>query len=93
MLTIYVDADACPVKAEVYSVARRYGMHVAVVANATLRMPANSLIELVVRPGFGADRLSPMACAPSAWKWIPASVVGGRGFPSAPACRAPKPEG
>jgi len=54
MLTIYVDADACPVKAEVYSVARRYGMHVAVVANATLRVPANSLIELVVRPGFGA---------------------------------------
>src|SRR5437870_5657015 len=54
MLTIYIDADACPVKAEVYSVARRYGMHVVVVANTTLRVPANSLIELVVRPGFGA---------------------------------------
>ncbi|TMQ32769.1 MAG: YaiI/YqxD family protein [Planctomycetota bacterium] len=54
MLTIYVDADACPVKDEVYRVARRYGMHVAIVANATLRVPADALIELVVRPGFGA---------------------------------------
>jgi len=54
MLTIYVDADACPVKEEIYKVARRYGMHVAVVANATLRVPADSLIVLVVRPGFGA---------------------------------------
>jgi uncharacterized protein YaiI (UPF0178 family) len=54
MLTIYVDADACPVKEEVYKVARRYGMHVAVVANAALRVPADALIALVVRPGFGA---------------------------------------
>ena len=34
MLTIYVDADACPVKGEVYKVARRYALRVAVVANA-----------------------------------------------------------
>lgn len=54
MLTIYVDADACPVKSEVYTVARRYGMRVAVVANAPLRVPADATIELVVRPGFGA---------------------------------------
>ena len=54
MLTIYVDADACSVKDEVYKVARRYGIHVAIVANATLRVPADALIELVVRPGFGA---------------------------------------
>jgi uncharacterized protein YaiI (UPF0178 family) len=53
MLTIYVDADACPVKDEIYKVARRYGMRVAVVANAPLRVPADALIELVVRPGFG----------------------------------------
>jgi hypothetical protein len=51
---IYVDADACPVKDEVYRVARRYGLRVTVVANAPLRVPANSLVELVVRPGFGA---------------------------------------
>ena len=54
MLTIYVDADACPVKEEVYRVARRYGLRVAVVANAPLRVPATPLVELVVRPGFGA---------------------------------------
>jgi uncharacterized protein len=54
MLTIYVDADACPVKDEVCKVARRYWMHVVIVANATLRVPADALIELVVRPGFGA---------------------------------------
>src|SRR5436190_21706118 len=54
MLTIYVDADACPVKDEVYKVARRYGMRVVVVANAALRVPADPLIELVVRLGFGA---------------------------------------
>jgi uncharacterized protein YaiI (UPF0178 family) len=54
VLTIYVDADACPVKEEVYRVARRYSMRVAVVANAPLRVPADPLIELVVRLGFGA---------------------------------------
>jgi uncharacterized protein len=54
MLVIYVDADACPVKEEVYRVARRYGMHVVVVANATLRVPVDALIDLVVRRGFGA---------------------------------------
>src|SRR5947209_18092975 len=54
MLTIYVDADACPVKDEVDKVARRYAVRVAVVANAPLRVPADALVELVVRPGFGA---------------------------------------
>ena len=53
MLILYVDADACPVKDEVYKVARRYAMKVAVVANAPLRVPADELIELVVKPGFG----------------------------------------
>jgi uncharacterized protein YaiI (UPF0178 family) len=53
VLTIFVDADACPVKEEVYKVARRYAMKVVVVANAPLRVPADELIELVVKPGFG----------------------------------------
>jgi uncharacterized protein YaiI (UPF0178 family) len=53
MLNIYVDADACPVKDEVYQVARRYSLRVMVVANAPLRVPTNPLFELVVRPGFG----------------------------------------
>ncbi len=54
MLTIYIDADACPVKDETYRVARRYAMRVSVVANAPLRVPADPLVELIVRPGFGA---------------------------------------
>ena len=54
MLTIYIDADACPVKDEVYRVARRYQMKVFVAANSTMRVPADPLFELVVRPGFGA---------------------------------------
>jgi uncharacterized protein len=54
MRIIYVDADACPVKAEVYRIARRYATRVVVVANALLQVPADVLVELVVRPGFGA---------------------------------------
>lgn len=53
MLTIYIDADACPVKDEVYRVARRYEMPVLVVAKTVLRTPADALIEMVERTGFG----------------------------------------
>ncbi len=54
-MPIFVDGDACPVKEEVYRVARRYGIRVFVVANASLRVPAEALIELVlVKGGFDA---------------------------------------
>jgi hypothetical protein len=46
--SIYVDADACPVKAEVYRVAERYGLKVYVVSNSYLGVPRSPLIELVV---------------------------------------------
>ncbi|MGQ0676458.1 MAG: YaiI/YqxD family protein [Rhodospirillales bacterium] len=53
--TIYVDADACPVKDEVYRVARRYGVKVFVVANAFINVPPESLFERVmVDGGFDA---------------------------------------
>ncbi len=45
---IFVDADACPVKEEVYRVARRYGLPVSVVANAWINTPREPLIERVV---------------------------------------------
>ena len=48
---IYLDADACPVKEQVYRVAARYGVPVAVVANAPMRVPAQPGVELVVVPG------------------------------------------
>lgn len=44
MLHIYVDADACPVKEEVYRVARRYKLPVTLVANAYIRTPEDNLI-------------------------------------------------
>ena len=54
-MIIFVDADACPVKEEIYRVARRYAVKVYVVANAALRVPMEELIELVVvRGGFDA---------------------------------------
>lgn len=47
MLDIFVDADACPVKDEVYRVAGRYGLKVWVVANGWLRVPESPFIERV----------------------------------------------
>jgi len=45
---ILVDADACPVKEEVYKVAWRHEVPVRIVSNAFLRIPAHPLIERVV---------------------------------------------
>ena len=47
-MRILVDADACPVKDEVYKVAWRRGARVAVVSNQRLRVPDHPLIERVV---------------------------------------------
>ncbi len=44
---IYVDADACPVKAEIEAVATRWNVPVAMVSNGGLRPSANPLIEMV----------------------------------------------
>ena len=46
--TLYIDADACPVKEEIYKVARRYGLPVKVVANAFILVPREPLIERIV---------------------------------------------
>jgi uncharacterized protein YaiI (UPF0178 family) len=45
---ILVDADACPVKDEIYKVAWRRGVPVSVVSNSHIRVPAHELIERVV---------------------------------------------
>jgi uncharacterized protein len=45
---IFVDADACPVKDEVYKVAWRRGVPVKVVSNSPIRVPEHELIERVV---------------------------------------------
>jgi len=63
---IYVDADGCPVKEEVYRVAGRYRLQVWVVANAWLRVPeAPLLTRVTVSEGLDraddwiADRIGP----------------------------------
>ena len=48
MTRILVDADACPVKDEIYRVAERHGVPVAIVANSAFRVPVGPLVERVV---------------------------------------------
>jgi len=48
MVTLYIDADACPVKDEVYKVAVRYQLPVFVVSNSWIRTPELKLITTVV---------------------------------------------
>ncbi|MDA9511086.1 hypothetical protein XI09_41830 [Bradyrhizobium sp. CCBAU 11386] len=51
---IYVDADACPVKDEIYRVALRHGAPVSVVAGNFIRVPQDPLIERIAA-GAGMD--------------------------------------
>lgn len=54
MITIYVDADGCPVKEETFRVARRHKVEVILVANSWMRTPESSLIRLQ-QVGDGLD--------------------------------------
>ena len=47
-IRIYIDADACPVKDEVYKVAGRYGLKTFVVSNSFMMIPVSPLIERVI---------------------------------------------
>jgi len=51
LLEIYIDADGCPVKDEVYRVARRHGLKVYVVSNSSLSIPPDERIERVTVGG------------------------------------------
>lgn len=52
---IYVDADGCPVKDEIYKVAERFQIEVILVANNHLNIPQNKLFKMqVVDTGFDA---------------------------------------
>jgi uncharacterized protein YaiI (UPF0178 family) len=53
-IRIYIDADACPVKAETYRVAGRHGIKVFVVSNSLIAVPRDALIERVI-VGSGPD--------------------------------------
>jgi uncharacterized protein YaiI (UPF0178 family) len=53
-IAIYVDADACPVKDEVYRVAARHGLKVTIVANSVIAVPRDPMIERAI-VGSGPD--------------------------------------
>lgn len=80
---IYVDADACPVKAEAERVASRHGLKLALVSNGGLRPSPNPLVETVI-VASGADEAD---------KWIaercgPGDVVVTSDVPLAARCIA-----
>lgn len=55
MIRILVDADACPVKEEIYKVAFRHEVPVTIVSNSPIRIPPHPLIDrVVVSDGFDA---------------------------------------
>jgi len=50
MTAVYIDADACPVKAEAEKVATRHGVKMYVVSNGGLRPSQNPLVETIIVP-------------------------------------------
>lgn len=66
-MTLYVDADACPVKAEAETVATRHRVPMVLVANGGLRPPRNPLVMLQIVPD-GPDEAD---------KWIAERAVKG----------------
>ena len=51
MPDVYVDADACPVKDEVYRVARRHDLRVVLASNTWMRVPREDWVKLVIVEG------------------------------------------
>ncbi|MBU3031900.1 YaiI/YqxD family protein [Paracoccus marinaquae] len=66
MVTLYIDADACPVKAEAERVATRLRVPMVLVCNGGLRVPANPLVTLkIVAEGPDeADKWIAEQCGP-----------------------------
>ena len=64
---LFVDADACPVKDEIYVVATRYGVPVALVSNQRMYVP----------PGFGVELVLVDGAPDAADDWIAAQVQRG----------------
>jgi len=51
LLKIFIDADGCPVKPEIYRVAKRYGLKVTLVSNSRMGAPQEDWLEMVVVDG------------------------------------------
>ncbi len=98
-IRILVDADACPVKDEIYRVAERHKVPVSVVSNSPFRVPTGPLVErVVVSGGFDAaddwiaERASPRTVVVTADILLAdrclkagATVIGNNGRPFTPA--------
>jgi uncharacterized protein len=80
-IEIFVDADACPVKDEVYRVAERYQLKTYVVANSFIRVPPDPAIERVV-VGAGLDAADDWIAARAG----PTSIVVTSDIPLASRC-------
>jgi uncharacterized protein YaiI (UPF0178 family) len=80
-IEIFIDADACPVKDEIYRVAGRYGLKVFVVANGSLRVPRDASIALIL-VGAGPDAADDWIAARAG----PASLVVTSDIPLAARC-------
>ena len=85
MLHIYVDADACPVKKEVYRVANRYHLEVTLVTNTWMRIPRHLLSFRDVSMALLASDLSltggryrQIIRGSLAWREITLPTMGGR---------------
>ncbi|WP_417675643.1 YaiI/YqxD family protein [Roseibium sp.] len=50
MTTLYIDADACPVKDESVRVGERHGARIRIVSNSWMRLPESDLVERVIVP-------------------------------------------
>ena len=87
-VTILVDADACPVKEEIYRVAERHGAHVRVVSNSAFRVPVSDRVKrVVVSDGPG----SPLSFLGEPQGRPPAGRLGRK--PSWADAQRPAPEG
>ena len=80
-----MDADACPVKDEVYQVAGRYGLHVLLAANQPLRVPSGAGVQMVV---VDHDQKSYVVIDEEAIRSIAGNWSGGRTMTGIPAASA-----
>lgn len=80
-IEIFIDADACPVKDEIYRVADRYRLKVYVVANSPIRVPRTHSIELIVVEA-GPDAADDWIAA----RTVPGSIVVTSDIPLASRC-------
>jgi len=65
-ITVYIDADACPVKDETYKVAARYGLYTFVVSNSFIQIPKSRLITRMIvdaGPDIADDWIAEQAVA------------------------------